>query len=232
MNVVDRNGLQGEVVQQVSLSSSMESWALLRFNNGQLVIVPSKLLEQGNDRRYHIAASVQELLADGESVLINTKIEATPDEVQRRETTGDRLQMQDDSAADSTYVIPVMEEKVTIQKRNLESGVVAIHKQVHEHTEVIDEPLDSEQVEIERVEVNRMVEAPIPPRYEGDTLILSLLEEHLVVEKRLLLREEVHITKVRKEVHDPKEVRLRKEQVEIERKPGSGQGLQQDERTK
>jgi stress response protein YsnF len=60
-------------------------------------------------------------------------------------------------------------------------------------------------------------------------MIISLLEEVLVVEKRLLLREEVHIKKLRKEVHEPQEVLLREERVEIARKPGSGQGYQQEE---
>jgi len=228
MNVVDKNGLQGEVVQEVSLSSSTENWVLLHFSNGQLIIVPTNLLVQGKDGRYHLTAGVQELLAKGKSFSIHTKMEENPDQGQRQENSAAANQMQ----ADSAYVIPVMEEKVTIQKRNVESAVVAIHKLVQEHTEVIDEPLDSEEVEIERVQINRIVEAPIPPRYEGDTMIISLLEEHLVVEKRLLLREEVRIAKVHKEVHNPKEVHLRKEQVEIERKPGSGQGLQQDETTK
>jgi hypothetical protein len=44
-----------------------------------------------------------------------------------------------------------------------------------------------------------------------------------------VLREEVHIRKLRKEVHDPQEVLLREERVEIVRKPGSGQDLRQDD---
>ena len=70
---------------------------------------------------------------------------------------------------------------------------------------------------IERVPVNRVVEGPIPVRYEGDTMILSLLEEVLVVETRLLLKEEVHMTTRRTETHTPARVTLRHEDVTIER---------------
>ena len=65
--------------------------------------------------------------------------------------------------------------------------------------------------------VNRVVEGPIPVRYEGETMILSLLEEVLVVDTRLLLKEEVHMTTRRTETHRPVPVTVRREDVAIER---------------
>ena len=59
--------------------------------------------------------------------------------------------------------------------------------------------------------------APFPVRYEGDTMFISLLEEVLVVETRLLLKEEVHMTTRRTETHTPARVTLRHEDVTIER---------------
>ena len=53
-------------------------------------------------------------------------------------------------------------------------------------------------------------------RQEGDTLIVPVLEEVLVVEKRLLLKEEVRITRTRTEVHSPQAVTLRSEEAVIE----------------
>jgi len=135
------------------------------------------------------------------------------------------------SAEEALRVIPVVEEQVKVQTRKHESGAVSIRKTVHERTEVVDQYLQSEEVQVERVAVNRIVEAPIPVRHEGNTMIISLLEEVLVVEKRLLLREEVHITRLHKEVHDPKEVILREERVEIVREPSSEQGFPQGKAT-
>jgi stress response protein YsnF len=54
-------------------------------------------------------------------------------------------------------------------------------------------------------------------RSEGNTLIIPLLEEVLVVEKRLLLKEELHLTKQRVETHQPQRVTLRREEAAIER---------------
>jgi len=116
-------------------------------------------------------------------------------------------------------VIPVVAEELTVQKHIRTTGSVAIHKSVHERTEVVDPALQAEEVKIERVAVNRIVEGPVPVRQEGDTTIISLLEEVLVVEKRLMVREEVRITRLHKEVHEPQEVQLREEQVEIVRTP-------------
>jgi stress response protein YsnF len=94
---------------------------------------------------------------------------------------------------------------------------------------VVDQPLQTEQVEIERVAVNRMIDEPMSIRHEGDTMIIPLLEEVLVVEKRLVLREEVHIKKLKSVVHDPQEVHLREERVEIVRNAGDIPASGQDE---
>jgi hypothetical protein len=48
-------------------------------------------------------------------------------------------------------------------------------------------------------------------------VIVSLLEEVLVVEKRLLLKEELHIRKRRAETHQPQQVTRRHEEARIER---------------
>jgi stress response protein YsnF len=45
------------------------------------------------------------------------------------------------------------------------------------------------------------------------------VEEVLVVEKRLMLREEIHIRQQRIETHQPQRVTLRSEEVQVERVP-------------
>ncbi|MGI8743084.1 MAG: DUF2382 domain-containing protein [Bryobacteraceae bacterium] len=59
------------------------------------------------------------------------------------------------------------------------------------------EPLFREDCDVERVPVKRMLDQPVEIRQEGDTLIIPLMEEVLVVEKRLMLREELHIKRRR-----------------------------------
>jgi hypothetical protein len=46
-------------------------------------------------------------------------------------------------------------------------------KVVHEREAVVDEPLFGEKVEVERVPIQRIVDSPIPVRYEDDTVIVT-----------------------------------------------------------
>jgi uncharacterized protein (TIGR02271 family) len=114
-------------------------------------------------------------------------------------------------------VVPVIEEELRVGKRVVETGRVRIHKTVREHEEVVDEPLMREEYDIERVPVDEFVDGPVGPRQEGDTLIVPVLEEVLVVEKRLVVREELRITRRRTEEREPHSVTLRSEEVSVER---------------
>ena len=118
---------------------------------------------------------------------------------------------------DSPLVLPVIEEALDVHTSSVETGRVRLRKVVHEREEVVDPPLWRDEVVIEHVPINRVVEGPLSVRSEGDTLIIPLLEEVLVVEKRLLLKEEVHITKRQVETHRPQRVTLRREDAVVER---------------
>ena len=83
---------------------------------------------------------------------------------------------------------------------------------MHEAQEVIDEPLATEDIEVERTPLDRWVDAPVPVRHEGDVTIVTLVEEVVVVEKRLRATEEIRITKRRSVRHEPQRVTLRREE--------------------
>ena len=118
-----------------------------------------------------------------------------------------------------TLIVPVIVEDLEVQKRVVQTGNVRITKTIHEREALVDEPLWREEVEVERVPIQRLADGPIPVRYEGDTMIVSIMEEALVVEKRLMLKEELHIRKRRIEAHQPQRVTLRSEEVHVERVP-------------
>jgi uncharacterized protein (TIGR02271 family) len=124
---------------------------------------------------------------------------------------------QADPPSDDIRVIPVVEEILDVRQRRVETGRVRITKIVHEREEEVKAPRVREEVTIERVTLNRMVDAPISMRQEGDTFIIPLLEEVVVVEKRLMVKEELRITKRRIEEHASQQVTLRREEVVVER---------------
>jgi uncharacterized protein (TIGR02271 family) len=115
-------------------------------------------------------------------------------------------------------VIPVLQEELNVGTRRVEVDAgVRVEKTVEEREERVDEPLTREEVDVERVAVNRPVDGPVAVRYEGDTMIVPVLEEVVVVEKRLMLKEEIRITRRRREFHAPQRVVLRREHATVER---------------
>jgi uncharacterized protein (TIGR02271 family) len=116
-------------------------------------------------------------------------------------------------------VVPVLTEELEVQKRQVETGTVRLTKVVHAREVQVDEPLWREEVEVTRVPMQRVVDGPVPVREEQGTMILSVVEEVLVVEKRWMLREEIHIRKQRRETHQPQRITLHSEEVQVERIP-------------
>lgn len=113
--------------------------------------------------------------------------------------------------------IPVVAEELEVGKRTIETGRVRIHKSVREEEEVVDPPLLRRSVSVERIAVNRLCEGSAPTvRQERDVLIVPVLEEVLVIEKRLLLKEEIHVRQEQSTFHAPQTVTVRREEVQIE----------------
>jgi uncharacterized protein (TIGR02271 family) len=122
-------------------------------------------------------------------------------------------------------VVPVIAEALHVGRDSVETGRVRVTKVVRERQEVVDEPTTTEQVTVERVPIDRVVDQAPPPRQEGDTLVLPVLEEVVVVERRLVLKEEVRITRRATESRNPQTVTLRSEDVRIDRIPAGGDAM-------
>lgn len=139
--------------------------------------------------------------------------------------------MADPNEAPHGVRIPVVQEELHIGKRTVDTGRgVRLHKTVTEEAIRIDEPLAQQGLEIEHIPINAWVEGPAPvQRQEGDTLVVPVLEEVLVVEKRLRLKEEIRITAKATYRHASEQVILRHEQVSVERfDEGHGAGTGRD----
>ena len=134
----------------------------------------------------------------------------------------------EESALENATRIPVIEEQILLSKRVVETGRVRIAKQVSEHQEHISVPVSHDEVDVERVAINRYVDTPPQAvRYEGDTMIISVLEEVVVVEKRLMLVEELHVTKRQVQTEAMQQVTLRTETVTVTREPAADEPSQQ-----
>jgi len=115
--------------------------------------------------------------------------------------------------------IPLIEEEARIDKRSVETGRVRVRTEVDEVEEMLRATLDGEEVEVSRVPVDRPVDAAPAIRTEGDVTIVPVLEEVLVVEKRLVLKEELHIRRRRTQETVEVPVTVRKQRAVVERLP-------------
>jgi uncharacterized protein (TIGR02271 family) len=120
--------------------------------------------------------------------------------------------------ADTAITVPVHEERLRVETQEIDTGRgVRIHKHVAERPETVRQELWHEQIDVERVAVNSIVAELPQVRHEDDTMIVPVVEEVLVVEKRYRIKEEVRIRRRREaEVHEAT-LPLKSEELTIER---------------
>jgi len=85
--------------------------------------------------------------------------------------------------------------------------------------------LRSERIEVERVPVGRVVESAPPVREENGVTIIPVMEEVVVTEIRLVLKEELHIRRVAETREHQQTVLLRRQRAEVERLPATGKPI-------
>ncbi len=198
MIVTDSSGQRGTIETLSESQMQGGTPVAVRLDDGQRLFVPYNVLVRQSENAYTLPFALSEFLtssiASEHQARVLSQVEA-----------------------DQGVVVPIIEEELTVGKRVVETGGVRINKTVQVRQETVDLPLIEDHAEVERVTVNRMVDAAPEVRHDGETLIVPILEEVLVVEKRLMLREELHIRLRRDQVHKPQQVTLRREEVEIER---------------
>jgi stress response protein YsnF len=119
--------------------------------------------------------------------------------------------------ANEVVTIPRVEEQLEVEKVEREQGSVRVHVRTSEREQKIAVPVLDVHAEVRRVDIGRIVEEAPPVREEGETVIIPVVEEVLVIQKRLLLREEIHVSRRQSTRMEEHEVSLRSEVVEISR---------------
>ena len=119
-------------------------------------------------------------------------------------------------------VIPLVEETVRVDKRQTVLGKVRVRTEVDSVEQVVRETLTDETVEVTRVPIDRRMEQVPEIRTENGVTILPIIEERLVVEKQLFLKEELHIRRDVKTETVEVPVTLRSERAIVERFDANG----------
>ncbi|HUG45280.1 MAG TPA: DUF2382 domain-containing protein [Sphingomicrobium sp.] len=111
--------------------------------------------------------------------------------------------------------IPLVEERLNVEKKTVETGKVRLRSRVEEDERRISETLASERVRVERIAADVLLEEPPEIRDEPGRLVVPVFEE--VVVRRYRLTEEVHLIIERSEQQHDETVTLRRNRVEVER---------------
>lgn len=118
---------------------------------------------------------------------------------------------------ETPQVLQIVEETATLEKRDVVTGRVRVSTRTDTTEELVSAALERRDVEVTRVLVNRDVDAIPAVRTEGDLTIIPVVEEILVVEKRLVLREEIHLRQVTTTQSVEMPVTLRQQHAVVER---------------
>jgi len=133
----------------------------------------------------------------------------------------------EDPESETTQHIPVLEEHISLGKREVVSGRVRVRITNATEQQSLQADLHSEAVTVDRVPIGRELalgEAPPVPREEedGKVFVVPVLEEVLVVEKRLVLREELRLRRTSDTQHVEQVVPVRRQTATVDRLPPAG----------
>ena len=126
--------------------------------------------------------------------------------------------MVEDDLADG-LTLPLVAESAVVAKDTVTTGRVRVSTRVEERRELVSEALKHDDVDVERVTLGHVVQVAPEIRMDGDVLVYPIVEEILVVEKRLVLKEELRISRRSRVETVEHEVTLRSVHADVERTP-------------
>ncbi len=110
----------------------------------------------------------------------------------------------------------VIEERAKVDKKVIEKGKVRITKKVETEEEKVKVVVKNEEINIERIAINEYADETPEIRQSGDTMIIPVIKEVAVVQKKIFVIEEIRVTKKTHHTEEERTVQLQKEKVNIE----------------
>jgi uncharacterized protein (TIGR02271 family) len=136
------------------------------------------------------------------------------------------MSLETDASAVSAS-LSLLEEQLSVVRQRIEGDTIRVSTVTSTTEEHVAEEVSHERIEVEHIAIGRQVDTAPPVREEGEVTIIPVVEEILVIEKRLFLKEEVHIRRVRVPATHRETITLRKQDVVVERtRPETSQSRQ------
>lgn len=190
----------------------------LRLPSGERLVLPTEVLLAAMGR-------VSGAPAEGEapSAEIRARMEEARATEAAAEGSRERAQVSPVASARGVaqeQVIPLVEEQMVVGKTEVETGRVKVRRETEEYVQTVSVPLTDVRWEVEHVAINQRVDAQPEMRQVGETIIFPLVEERLVVNRELWLREEVHVRRVKSTVEKSADFSLKRDLLVEERSGG------------
>jgi stress response protein YsnF len=123
----------------------------------------------------------------------------------------------DDHTIPGDQSVPLVEEELTVRTRQVAKGTVRLEVGTETLHEEVPVTVSEDVVSITRVPIDRPIDAPPPVRTEGDTIVVPILEEVILIQRQLRLKEEVHLRQERRSKHLAVPVTRRRQRAVIKR---------------
>ena len=127
-----------------------------------------------------------------------------------------------EQTAAATGKIQLLEEELSVTKRQVVAGKLRVSTRTLTHDEVAETTLERDVLDVTRVPVGQFVDVAPLVRTEGDTTIVPIIEERLVMVKQLYLKEELHIRHSVEQETFQETVPLRSQHAVVERVDAEG----------
>lgn len=147
---------------------------------------------------------------------------STEDQVVVQGAVGDLLNDQMDLGEHETQTFALSAEEAVARVHDVDRGRLLIDKTVETVPHEANVDVGTDRVDVERVAVNEEVDTPPEVRQEGDTLVVPVVEEVLVVTKRYRIIEEVRVTKHRDVTTQTFHEELKREVVTVTEEDAEG----------
>ncbi len=112
--------------------------------------------------------------------------------------------------------VPITEEKLDVDKRNVESGAVKVKKDVVTEQKTVNVPVQREVVSVETQPASGTTTSPAEGAFQEKDITIPVHEEEVEVHKRPVTKEEVHISKGVEQAERQVSDTVRKEKAKVE----------------
>ena len=129
----------------------------------------------------------------------------------------DLFESQSHDAGENVAALDLLAEQINVSRRIIVGDTVRVSTTTYVHEQQIEELLERESIDVERVSIGRIVETAPDIRQDGDVTIVPVMEKVLVLERRLVLKEKVRIRRVRTLETHCETVQLRRQAATVTR---------------